>query len=98
MKNSEHKGGLQWSAERDFREGRVIAQVQTATGYHGRLFSVRFGRENPRIPESLTPYLEARDLAALRAVVDEVEGYFLEQQTAQLRERFSGKSNGKRDP
>lgn len=88
MRDTERKGGLQWEADQEFTEGRVIGQVQRADGARGRLYSVRFGRDNPRFPNALTPYLEARDLPALRLVLDQVDDYLREQKTDQLRERF----------
>lgn len=91
MSEKERKGGsgaLRWEADQVFREGRVMGQVQTADGYHGRMFSVRFGRENPRMPDSLTPYLEARDIPSLRVVLDQVDDYFRDKKAEQLRDRF----------
>lgn len=92
MNDKQRKGGLRWEPDSVFQEGRVIGQVQTAEGNHGRLYSVRLGRENPRTPEALTPYLEARDLAAVRIVIDQIEDYLREKKTAQLRDRFHPKT------
>lgn len=83
---------LEWRTDQRFTEGRVVAQVQTAEGHHGQLYSVRFGRENQRSKDQLTPFLEARDLDALRVVLDQVDDYLREQKTRQVTERFSGNS------
>lgn len=80
---------LEWSTEATFIEGRVIAQIQVAEGQRGKLYSVRFGRENPKSPERLTPFLEPRDFGALRVVVDKADEFLKELLTGALKERFS---------
>lgn len=87
---------LEWRMDERFSEGRVVAQVQTAEGHHGQLYSVRFGRENQRSKDQMTPFLEARDLEALRVVVDQVDDYLRAKKTLQVAERLGNTLPGTR--
>lgn len=79
---------LEWKTEATFTRGRVIAQIQVADGQRGKLYSVRFGRENPKSPERLTPFLEPKDIDQLRFVTEQADAYLKEMAVDALCDRF----------
>lgn len=88
-RDNETRKPLVWELAETFTEGRVIGQVQCADGNRGKLYSVRFGRENHRDADRPVPFLEPRDIAALRLVVDQVDDYLRGVRTEQVKSRFS---------
>jgi len=88
---------LVWEERTAFQEGRVIGQVQSAETARGSIYSVRFGRENFKDPSKLVPFLEPRDIAALRIVVDKVDDYLKTERTDDVKARFSSGDRVRRE-
>lgn len=94
-RGNEARKPLVWELAETFTEGRVIGQVQCAEGHRGKLYSVRFGRENHRDADRPVPFLEPRDIPALRLVLDQVDDYLRGVRTEEVKSRFA--SGGQRN-
>ena len=86
----EKRKPLEWQERVSFTEGRVVGQIQAAETGRGTIYSVRFGRQHYQDPSKFIPFLEPRDIAALRLVVDQVDDYLRETRTEDVRNRFAG--------
>ncbi len=72
-----------WEEMESFREGRVAASLQRAEGDRGPLYSVRFGKDNPRSPSGMSSFIDPRDLGELRVLVDQIEDYMADMKAQQ---------------
>lgn len=70
------RGPLQWKTEQMFKNGRIVLVLQSAElDRGGKRWSFRVGKESQDNPDKPFPFMDPRDIMAVREVMAEMEAH-----------------------